>query len=749
MAKQDRPDEHRARRKDREASVVGSLSDMGVADLVQTLEMGRKSGVLHLKARTGARGTCWLRDGRVVDCELTGAPAGEEAFYRVLRWREGGFAIEFKLVEREERIALPTQALLLQGMRRIDDWGRLVEQLPPLERRLEVDVARLGERLAKLPDEVNTLLRLFDGHRTLAQVLEAAPRGDVATAEDVTRLVADGILHELPEGAEPPPLHRAPADVPSSPRPPEPGGVDWFAGPVGATVGAAPVASWVPAPGSAAAASMQPDGAGWLEPPVAAPPVSAPPASPVPADRPRPVARFSIPVPPPGSLPPPPSVAETLARYQVVPRPRPAPSVPTPAAVPPAPAKPEAPLASSSASPLALPSGAAPLAPSSASPLAPSSAVPLADSGAAPQPVLVPEPAAVPASPVPAGAPPGPQPLEAAPPVAPPVAHEPRSEPARADPGAPGPVSASELARRLWGDSPAPRPRPDPASLPLHLEAPEALTRERPPQAPRRSVAPYAALGLVVLAVVVGGTALTGRPVLRSTRPHPEASAATAAPPGTTEPVAGADAVSAPAPTVEAPSPPGDRALRSAEAPRPPAGGDAVAVAATAPTAARLAPVPTPAPARQAPAPVTPAVARVAAEKPVNPPRRPSTPAATVEPDPRKLLASADRKYAAGRYAEAIADYRRAIAQKPTPAAHVALARALYDAHRSADALQELDGVLSESPRDASAWLLRGDIHQGEGRPAEAREAYQRFLELQPHGEQARTVRMILGREQQ
>src|SRR5512133_4200378 len=140
---------------------------MGVADLVQTLEMGKKSGALRLRARTGARGTCWLRGGRVVDCELDGAPAGDEAFYRILRWREGEFAIEFGPVEREERIELPTQALLLQGMRRLDEWGRALEQLPPLEQRLEVDVARLGERLARMPDDANGLLRLFDGRRTL------------------------------------------------------------------------------------------------------------------------------------------------------------------------------------------------------------------------------------------------------------------------------------------------------------------------------------------------------------------------------------------------------------------------------------------------------------------------------------------------------------------------------------------------------------------------------------------------------
>ena len=180
---------------------------MGVADLVQTLELGRKSGVLHLKARTGARASCHFRQGRVVDCEL-GELQGEEAFYRILRWHEGGFAIEFKPIEREERIQLPTQALLLQGMRRMDEWGRVIELLPPLDRRLEVDVARLGERLSKIPDGANALVRLFDGRRTLAQVLEAAPGDDLAAADTIARLLGDGILTEQGATGPAPPARR-------------------------------------------------------------------------------------------------------------------------------------------------------------------------------------------------------------------------------------------------------------------------------------------------------------------------------------------------------------------------------------------------------------------------------------------------------------------------------------------------------------------------------------------------------------
>ncbi len=280
MATQDGPlDDRQPHAKDREASVAGSLSDMGVADLVQTLELGRKSGVLHLKARAGARAACHFRNGRVVDCEL-GELQGEEAFYRILRWDQGGFAIEFKPIEREERIQLPTQALLLQGMRRIDEWQHAVQQLPPLDRRLEVDVDRLGERLAKVPDGANALLRLFDGRRTLEQVIEAAPGEDRAAADAIARLVADGILKEVGAAAPAPAASlelEAPAAVAPGRGAPEPerGGVDWFAGPVGPEAVVAPASSWVVTAGEADPARA-PRG-DWLEPPLPPAAAAAPP----------------------------------------------------------------------------------------------------------------------------------------------------------------------------------------------------------------------------------------------------------------------------------------------------------------------------------------------------------------------------------------------------------------------------------------------------------------------------------------
>ena len=113
-----------------------------------------------------------------------------------------------------------------------------------------------------------------------------------------------------------------------------------------------------------------------------------------------------------------------------------------------------------------------------------------------------------------------------------------------------------------------------------------------------------------------------------------------------------------------------------------------------------------------------------------------------------RLLAAADRKYEAGDYAGAIADYRRSLGARPGAPAFVGLARALYDSdpRNGPEALRALDGAVRLDPRYAQAYLLTGGILQGEGQRARARAAYERFLELQPDGPQAADVRQLLAK---
>src|SRR5262245_24134017 len=170
----------------------GAIADMNVVDLLQTFEVSRKSGIVHL-TNSDADAHIFFREGKVVDAAL-GRLCGEEAVYRALIWNEGEFEVEFCKVDNADVIESSTQGLLMEGMRRLDEWGRLLEALPPLTTVFEVDADELLERLNEIPDELNGILRLFDGKRTLMQVVEASPLEDVSTLSTISKLYFEGLL---------------------------------------------------------------------------------------------------------------------------------------------------------------------------------------------------------------------------------------------------------------------------------------------------------------------------------------------------------------------------------------------------------------------------------------------------------------------------------------------------------------------------------------------------------------------------
>ena len=149
---------------------------------------------------TASAAAIYFRNGKVIDAEL-GRLGGEEAVYRLLVWGEGEFEVEFKNVRRKDVIELSSQGLLMEGMRRVDEWGRLCEQLPPLETVFEVDYRELAERLAEIPDEINGILRLFDGRRTLMQVVDDCDFADLEALNVVSKLYFEGLIYDASTGA--------------------------------------------------------------------------------------------------------------------------------------------------------------------------------------------------------------------------------------------------------------------------------------------------------------------------------------------------------------------------------------------------------------------------------------------------------------------------------------------------------------------------------------------------------------------
>ena len=176
------------------ARFTGSLADMGLVDLLQTIDNSKKSGVLYVTSGT-QRGAIYFREGNLVDAEL-GPLRGERAVYRALIWSEGSFEIDFRDVRREDVIHTSTQGVLMEGMRRVDEWGRLLEQMPELISVFEVSDDELLSRLSELPDEINIVLKHFDGKRSVLQIIDRCDQDDLETLTVISKLFFEGLIFD-------------------------------------------------------------------------------------------------------------------------------------------------------------------------------------------------------------------------------------------------------------------------------------------------------------------------------------------------------------------------------------------------------------------------------------------------------------------------------------------------------------------------------------------------------------------------
>ena len=176
---------------DAPAALSGKVSELGLLDLFQSLENWKKSAVVRCDSH-GQLARVWVREGEVIDADL-GPIHGDAAFWRLMTWESGEFRVEFAAVHREVRVEGGTQGALMEAMRRVDELAQIAEQLP-MSTELTLDFGALAARLGDLPDEVNGVVRCFDGKRTLREALDLSPMDDLSTLAVVQRLMGDGIL---------------------------------------------------------------------------------------------------------------------------------------------------------------------------------------------------------------------------------------------------------------------------------------------------------------------------------------------------------------------------------------------------------------------------------------------------------------------------------------------------------------------------------------------------------------------------
>jgi DNA-binding response OmpR family regulator/tetratricopeptide (TPR) repeat protein len=194
-----RKQQERIGKKDARTKFSGQLADMAIVDLMQTIEISRKSGTIEFETDLGPA-TVWFRDGRLVDAQM-GRLQADAAVSRLLGLSDGRFEVEFKSISRVPTIEESTQSLLMEGMRRVDEWGRLLEGLPPLDHVLIVDTDLAAKSDGELTPKEQTILRRFNAKRTIIQAIDDSGLDDLEALEIVSELYFKGLLLEPHESS--------------------------------------------------------------------------------------------------------------------------------------------------------------------------------------------------------------------------------------------------------------------------------------------------------------------------------------------------------------------------------------------------------------------------------------------------------------------------------------------------------------------------------------------------------------------
>ncbi len=107
--------------------LIGNLAEVDIANVIELARQSGEPGRLIIRGADG-EAVIFVEDGEVVHAEL-GSRKGEEVIHEILAWGSGEFELQLGIPAPERTITTGWSALLLDGLRRIDESAALAGEL--------------------------------------------------------------------------------------------------------------------------------------------------------------------------------------------------------------------------------------------------------------------------------------------------------------------------------------------------------------------------------------------------------------------------------------------------------------------------------------------------------------------------------------------------------------------------------------------------------------------------------------------
>ncbi len=238
-------------------AIEGALADVSLADISQLLSMGGKTGCLMLTQKSNF-GYIYFDDGKVIYAYLVNRPDRlgdllvkngvisqedlsaamakqgqtggkklgellveggslteeelvkyisiqiEEAVYHIFHWDEGSFQFQADVMPDEGvvRVSVRVDALLMEGARRVDEWGLIEKKISSLDLVFALERDPLQEDEIELTDAQRRIIPMIDGKRSVQDLVDESGLVEFDTGKALYGLIQAGFAVQVGKRVE-------------------------------------------------------------------------------------------------------------------------------------------------------------------------------------------------------------------------------------------------------------------------------------------------------------------------------------------------------------------------------------------------------------------------------------------------------------------------------------------------------------------------------------------------------------------
>jgi hypothetical protein len=174
----------------------GSIEEVPLPDLLQLFATSKKSGVLVIRTESDDVGKIFMRKGIIYYAsinDLDDVPPMKSIF-RMLTWQKGLFDLD-PPDEREfpNEMSLSVQEVLMEGLRQLDEFNEIRNELPDLNTRLVLSQPVIPPLRDLKPEELD-ILQLAHNYGHLETVLNKSLATDLDTVHAILKLLKGSYL---------------------------------------------------------------------------------------------------------------------------------------------------------------------------------------------------------------------------------------------------------------------------------------------------------------------------------------------------------------------------------------------------------------------------------------------------------------------------------------------------------------------------------------------------------------------------